>query len=98
MNHDDAQVLQEAKRMLRYLWQQGFVIHLDALDHDALFELMGKLDAMAARHSGEPQLSNVGQTVGRPAITAEAAHARQMESVCSSCGGSAINGICRRCE
>lgn len=54
----DVAILQEARRMLRYLWQQGFTIRLDAIEHDALYELMGKIDAIALRHSDEPQLTS----------------------------------------
>ena len=54
---EDRKTIDDTRRLLRFMWQQGFDIKLDALEHDALFELMGKLDAMAARCADEPQFS-----------------------------------------
>lgn len=63
LSTEDRAAIADARRWLRYLWQQGFTIELDALEHDGLEQAMRNLDAMAAKIYGEPQLfsnSNIG--------------------------------------
>lgn len=58
LSDSDKKTIQEARRWIRYLWQQGFRIDLDAIEHDGLFELMRKLDDLYLRTtSQEPQLT-----------------------------------------
>lgn len=40
-----------ARRMLRYLWQQGFRPKLDALEYDEVYEIMAALDAIHIAHA-----------------------------------------------
>lgn len=64
---EDRAAIADARRWLRYIWQQGFTIKLDALEHDGLEEAMRNLDAMAVKLYNEPQLanSNIGGNGGR---------------------------------
>ncbi len=59
LSEPDRQTIQEARRWLRYIWQQGFDPKLDALEHDGLHESMAKLDDLFARTAPEPSLSRV---------------------------------------
>lgn len=58
LSDPDKQTIHEARRWLRYLWQQGFSPEVDAIEHDGIFETMRKLDDLYLRATTtEPQLS-----------------------------------------
>lgn len=105
----DIEVIANAKRHLRFIWQQGFTARFDALEHDALFDCMQGLDDLHFRATARPihwganrpkpsekPLSESGQTLLATdvVILAEKAHACEHEGICGYCGARSINGRC----
>ncbi len=52
----DRQTIQEARRWLQFMWQQGMHPTLDALEWDGIFDTIQKLADLNMRTSGEAQL------------------------------------------
>ena len=58
LSDPDRQTIQEARRWVRFLWQQGFRMEVDAIESEGLFDLLMKLDELYLRAtSQEPQLT-----------------------------------------
>ena len=114
MTPQDLETVNQARRWFRRIWQDWYGNHrMDALEHESVFETMQALDELYARQSKEPQLARLpeGWTSSilhesRPPIgqlrrftpAEERAHAREIEDVCSNCGGRAVNGLCVFCR
>ncbi len=97
LSEPDRKTINDCRRWMRFLWQQGTSPQMDVIEHDGVHDLMCRLDDLYMRTSPEPQLS---RAVSEAWINAQQqAHAREMEGACSGCGGRTINGTClRNCD
>lgn len=113
ITEQEHQTIHKARRMLRFLWLQGFEPRMDALEYDECYEIMKELDALAFRLTETKRPAMVGtrdvaliervsDMLSPAALRAdmERAHSHEDESVCGNCGGRAIDGRCtnRLCE
>jgi hypothetical protein len=49
MDDADRKAIEAARRWLRFIWLQGHVVRIDALERDGIEESMRELDALAAK-------------------------------------------------